>query len=142
MAYEDFAALVEAHAQQIAQEMAAHVIATAPNADRLDAKQIEATFVQGISVLATYLRDGDPEPFKQFFVQIGGNSFQAGGDVDSFRSTGQIFTQKLKELVEHEYAGPANERVRESYKRRLDSLNTLTNVTIINTHIAKRNESE
>jgi hypothetical protein len=139
MPYVALAALLEAHQQDLAQRLFEVVRVYHPDQAFLDQhhEQLLVRYEGCILAIATYLRDGDATLYKEFLVQFSHQVFRNRGTVEVMQICTQAIADQMKELVDLNFAELHHERIRASYKRRIDSFLTLTNVTAINARITK-----
>ena len=136
--YEPLASLIERHKETLAitiveQAIAADLIFAAVMSPTRKARMVE-NFVGTLEVMAQYVLSGDTTVWRDYIGKLGKALFREKiQSVETMQLTTAIITQNSKRLVEQEWPGPAHERTRQRYFRRLDGIDMLTNNTILAT---------
>jgi hypothetical protein len=135
MAYEVLLAdLLEKHQEEFAEAIITAVKLTLANVTGLDFKQLRPRYIQLVTVTAGYLRSGDTTQYKAYLLQFCQVSFQLGGTVESFQAISQAVIDRMKAMVEQEFAAPKDAQIKNRCLRRLSSLHALNNVAVFNAY--------
>jgi hypothetical protein len=135
MAYEVLLAdLLEEHQEEFAEAIIAAVKLTMASVAELDFEQLRQRYIQLMAVSASYLRSGDTAQYKAYMLQFCLVSFQLGGNVESFQAISQIVIDRMKAIVEQEFAEPADHQIKNRCLQRLSSLHALNNVAVFNAY--------
>jgi hypothetical protein len=128
--YDELADLIEQDKHSLARRMAEEVFA-----DRVDTyaergiQRLALQFVPHYSMMAQYARTGKPEEWKAYFLKLVTDRKEQGFSFEAVMRTSHFYYKVVFDLIDRHFSGPDNQRKREMYHRRINGMQTLSEIT-------------
>ncbi len=136
--YDPLAVLIETHKNTIAEHTAQSLLAlNMPGYSGQNVANMSTRIAPNVEMVARYARSGDPSEYREYLVKVCETMLDQGYPLDSMLTAGSVMFEKIHEIVEQELAGPANEKERSRYIRRLEGVKGLGRTTAMTLRVRR-----
>jgi hypothetical protein len=136
--YDDLADLVEKNSEALTLrivELEEKFLKTTfePEGKQLRLNAYKFTF----EVISRYVRSGKAEEWRDFIQTVARYDLSLGRSSSTAIAMGEALVRLVKDLIDAEWPAPSDEKLRQRFYRRMDSMHALAQITTTVSHIKK-----
>jgi hypothetical protein len=139
MLYEPLAKMVEDNKAELARRVAETVQERKLRLfQSFKSEQIVPRVTVPLEMIARYLRNGDPNEWRNYVAETSNYFRKRGYTADEVNAIGYVLSEKILEMMEEKMGGPNRAAERQRYSRRIEGLTTLAGISSINAHVKNK----